>query len=79
MEEGIKKVAESLSSIENILKAEEKRRKESNQVIREYIDSYLNELQASLTRKVSSEFTHLQRTIDSIDTQLTLAEKQLQA
>ena len=39
---GLSEVAESLRQIENIMKAESKRRVESNQIMDEYITNYLD-------------------------------------
>ena len=46
-------VQEQLKALESILKAEAKRRVESNEIMQEYILNYLNELETTLGRRVN--------------------------
>jgi len=51
---GLQEVQEQLRNIENILKAEQKRRVETNEIIDRYITDYLEQLQSSLSERVNS-------------------------
>ena len=47
---------ESLKGIENIMIAENKRRIESNSIMRDFIEEYLKTLKESITNKVDTDF-----------------------
>ena len=74
---GLLEVQEQLKGIESILKAEQKRRVDSNEAIDEYIRKYLEKLQTSLSERVSSQFTQLKSSIDGIDSMLGKMEREL--
>ena len=75
---GLSEVAESLRQIENIMKAESKRRVESNQIMDEYITNYLDQLQQSLNDRAKTQFSQLKQRIDSIDKSITKIETELE-
>lgn len=74
---GLLEVQEQLKGIESILKAEQKRRVDSNDAIDEYIRKYLEKLQTSLSERVSSQFSQLKASIDGIDSMLGKMEREL--
>jgi len=47
---------ESLKGIENIMIAENKRRIESNTIMRDFIEDYLKTLKESIANKVDTDF-----------------------
>ena len=73
----MQEVQEQLKNIENILKAEQKRRVESNEIMNEYIVNYLDQLQQNLGDRVSAQFQQLERSIDGIDLMMTKVESEL--
>ena len=78
MDEEIRLVHDSLQKIENILKAESKRRLEANQITEDYIVSYLDSLEQNLTKRVSGQFQELDERIKTLDTSLTKIETQFE-
>ena len=69
-------IAESLNSIEAILKAESKRRMEANHITEDYIKNYLDGLEKNLTQRVTSQFQALEKRIQSVDQTLSNIENQ---
>ena len=78
MDEEIKLVHESLQKIENILKAESKRRLEANQITEDYIITYLESLEQNLDKRVNGQFQELDERIRSLDSSLTKIETQFE-
>lgn len=76
VDEEIKLVQEQLIKIENILKAESKRRIEANQITEEYILNYLDSLEQNLNKRVNGQFQDLDERIKKVDTTLTRIELQ---
>lgn len=74
---GLHDVMESLKNVENIIKAEQKRRVESNEIMNDYIVNYLDQLQASINGRVNAQFHSLKHQIENIDFMLTKAENEL--
>lgn len=67
MDEELKEVYEGLKNIENIMAAEEKRRKLSNNIMNDFIDDYLKTLDQSITNHVEDEFQTLKHRVQKID------------
>ena len=61
------------------MKAESKRRVESNEIINDYIANYLDQLQQSLNSQVNAQFDTLKTKIESIDGVLTKIEREMDA
>ena len=78
MESGMPEVQVQLKNIENIMKAEQKRRVESNEIMNEYIINYLQQLQLNLNDRVGSQFSHLNHSIDAIDNIISKVEKEFE-
>jgi len=74
---GITEATDKLNSIENILKAEQKRRSESNTIMHDYILDYLDQLQQSLTNRVGTQYQALKHSIDNIDQMMTKMENEI--
>ena len=74
LDEEIRLVHESLQKIENILKAESKRRLEANQITEDYIITYLDSLEQNLDKRVNGQFQELDERIKSLDSSLTKIE-----
>ncbi len=60
------------------MKAESKRRVESNEVMLEYITDYLDQLQQSLNNRVNVQFHSLKAQIDSLEEMMTKIEQELE-
>ena len=78
-DQGLLEVQEQLKNLENILKAEQKRRVESNEIMNEYILNYLDQLQYSLNDRVSQQFHQLKHSIDGIETTMTKIEREIES
>ena len=78
MDEEIKFVNNSLQKIENILKAESKRRMEANQLTEDYILNYLDTLEQNLYKRVSGQFQEMDDRIRTLDSALTKIEVQFE-
>ena len=78
MDEEIKFVNDSLQKIENILKAESKRRMEANQLTEDYILNYLDTLEQNLYKRVSGQFQEMDDRIRTLDSALTKIEVQFE-
>ena len=65
---------EGIKQIEAILKAEQKRREESNKITEEYIGSYLDKLSHTLTVKVSNQFQQMEQRLLQVDENLSRVE-----
>lgn len=63
-----------IDQIEAILKAEQKRRVESNHITQEYIHSFLDKLETSLNAKVSTQFNQVDSRISQVSEALTRVE-----
>eukprot|EP00347_Sterkiella_histriomuscorum_P006836 403351248 len=74
----LSEVSDSLRQIENIMKAEQKRRVESNEIMNEYITSYLDQLQQSLNDRVVQQFLMLKSRVETIDGHMTKIERELE-
>jgi hypothetical protein len=66
-----------LKSIENILKAEQKRRVDSNAIMQDYLVNYLDQLQQALGDRVSTQYNSLKHSIDHIDQVITKMENEI--
>jgi len=69
-------IQEQLQKIENILKAESKRRLEANQIMEESILDYLDKLEQQLHLRVNEQFHDLQARINQVDGTLSRIENQ---
>jgi len=78
MDEEIKFVNNSLQKIENILKAESKRRMEANQLTEDYILNYLDTLEQNLYKRVSGQFQEMDDRIRTLESALTKIEVQFE-
>ena len=74
--EELRLIQESLGQIEAILKAESKRRFESNQLTEEYILDYLDKLEQNLNNRVLGQFKAMERRITLVDGILSKIEGQ---
>lgn len=68
-------IAQGLSQIEAIVKAESKRRIESNQVTQDYIHSYLDKLEQSIQQRVHAQFEQIEKRIQEVNSVLTRVEE----
>lgn len=66
-----------MKSIENILKAEQKRRVDSNAIMQDYLVNYLDQLQQALGDRVSTQYNSLKHSIDHIDQVITKMENEI--
>jgi len=74
---GVQEATKKLSSIEDILKAEQKRRAESNTIMHDYILDFLDELQQTLSSRVGTQYQALKHSIDNIDHMMTKMENEI--
>ena len=75
----LKEVGESLTSIENIMVAENKRRLESNQIMHSFIEDYLKTLNESITNRVDTDFKAMQARFSKINGNLSSIEHEIES
>ena len=63
----LRQVNTDLEEIEQVIDAEKKRREESNQIMKEFIVEYLQDLESSIANKVDGQFNELKNRVDKID------------
>jgi tetrahydromethanopterin S-methyltransferase subunit A len=67
-----------LKEIENILKAEQKRRVESNEIMNEYIISYMEQLERSLNERFDRQLSQVKERVEEIDGHMRKVEEELE-
>ncbi len=77
LEVELDEVYKDLKKIENIMAAEHKRRIESNQIMSNFIEDYLKNLEESITNHVDDEFQTLKQRVSKIDDSLYRLEEQI--
>lgn len=75
LEVELDEVHKDLKKIENIMAAEHKRRIESNQIMSNFIEDYLKNLEESITNHVDDEFQTLKQRVSKIDDSLYRLEE----
>jgi hypothetical protein len=75
LEVELDEVHKDLKKIENIMAAEHKRRLESNQIMSNFIEDYLKNLEESITNHVDDEFQTLKQRVSKIDDSLYRLEE----
>ena len=66
-----------LKAIENVMIAENRRRMDSNQIMSQFIDDFLEKLQEQISGKVDKQFQTLQKRVQTIDDDLTNIENEI--
>ena len=67
-----------MKEIENILKAEQKRRVESNEIMNEYIISYMEQLERSLNERFDRQLSQVKERVEEIDGHMRKVEEELE-
>ena len=77
LDKELEDVNAQLKSIENIMIAENKRRLESNQIMSDYIDEFLDKLQDQIRVKVEDEYQAIKLRVENVDANLLSIETEL--